>query len=332
MSLPRSRMHLRVTERDIAMFDSLATARFLTPQALEWLHFPRWRERYATHQVQQQEAPTDTERYKPANRLYSRLKQLRDAGLVMQIVRPVSFAIDQFRRDADAYALTEHGARVLATTYGRDIAEVWWEARQVRSAHTLPHSVAIGVFYAAMRAKVEATPGLVLDQWCGDHLLARAYDRITVASNRANGSVVTESLPIQPDATFVIRSERGVVRCFVEIDRGRSIQSWKQKIAAYHAYTGSKELRARYDAGGFVLLAVTVHGAYRQRLMETTAEVLGQPSDRYLFCGAQDVHPLTIGAAWRRIVGIEQQVGRPLIGGGMATAYRVSEAPHVFIA
>lgn len=40
---------LRITKRDIAILHSLSTARFLTAQTIEWLHFPDWRARWEQH-------------------------------------------------------------------------------------------------------------------------------------------------------------------------------------------------------------------------------------------------------------------------------------------
>src|SRR4051794_10023319 len=47
---------LQITERDLAIFESLSTARFLTAQALEWLHFPDWEARYKAWQERGKDA------------------------------------------------------------------------------------------------------------------------------------------------------------------------------------------------------------------------------------------------------------------------------------
>ena len=78
---------LRITERDIAILHSLSTARFLTAQAVEWLHFPDWRARWEQHAT----APRQR-RYHPAPRVYGRLRQLEQQHLIQRIVRPISVA------------------------------------------------------------------------------------------------------------------------------------------------------------------------------------------------------------------------------------------------
>jgi hypothetical protein len=47
------------------------------------------------------------------------------------------------------------------------------------------------------------------------------------------------------------------LRCFIELDRGRPVRSWHEKIMAYRAYVGSAELRERYVADNFILLVAT---------------------------------------------------------------------------
>lgn len=91
------------------------------------------------------------------------------------------------------------------------------------------------------------------------------------------------------------------MRCFVEIDRDRPVKTWREKIRAYHAYTNSPELKARYGANHFILLTITTTDTQRRKLMEATAQVLGQVSDRYLFSLIDDAHSATIGPRWRKI-------------------------------
>src|SRR5215212_9851534 len=97
---------LRITQRDIAMLHSLNTARFLTAQAIEWLHFPDWRARWEQH--------TRARRYYPAPRVYGRLRALEQKNLIARIVRPISVASIAAQRDDNAYTLREGGAEVLA--------------------------------------------------------------------------------------------------------------------------------------------------------------------------------------------------------------------------
>ena len=70
----RRQQRIQITYRDLAMFESLSTARFLTPQALEWLHFPEWEARYKAWQAKGKK----DEVYEVTGRLYHRLKRMRE--------------------------------------------------------------------------------------------------------------------------------------------------------------------------------------------------------------------------------------------------------------
>src|SRR5690242_4675121 len=143
-----ARPRLRITERDIAMLQSLSTARFLTAQAIEWLHFPDWRRRWERHTAEHRDGA-----YYPAPRVYGRLRQLERAGMIHRIVRPISLASVTPQRDDNAYALAEPGALLLAEARGRSLDAICYEQLRERSVHNQTHSVLIGRFYAALRAK-----------------------------------------------------------------------------------------------------------------------------------------------------------------------------------
>jgi hypothetical protein len=311
---------LRITERDIAILHSLSTARFLTAQAIEWLHFPDWRARWEQH--------TSARRYYPAPRVYGRLRQLEQQNLIYRIVRPISVASIAAERDNNAYALREGGAELLAEAHGCSLDEIWYEDLRERSIQNLTHSVLIGVLYAALRAKIESMVDVQLDEWCGDHLLSRQkYDAITVPGT-PNLRRTDRKWPILPDATCVIRHAGGALRCFIELDRGRPIRTWQEKIVAYQAYAGSAELRTRYAANTFVLLVATTTASYRRKLMTATANILYQASDRHLFTTLVNLHSLTIGR-WFKIGSVvpTHETGM----GGAKMSYTIEETEHVLL-
>ena len=284
---------LRLTERDIALFQSLAAAGYLTIEALEWLHYP-WRERW--------EAARRTEAYyKPSRALCSRLKRMREARLVQQIVRPVTRASTYYQRAPNVYVLGREGADVVADATGQHVRSIRIEDIQNRSFNTLAHATDIGTFYAAIRAKVQEI-GLTFDGWQTDQALARGnYDRPLVRVTAADGSTKQQRLPVLPDGVFWIKNKRGRYLFFVELDRGRHASTWREKIMAYEAYVRSKELQARYGVEDFILLTATTTDSQRQRLIEATAQINRDPGVRYLFTRIADLHPTTIGNAWLRI-------------------------------
>ena len=97
----------QVTRRDLDMLASIVVARYLTAEALEWLHWPTWRDRWKAAQ-----AGGKAEEYRPAPHLYRRLSHLVDAGLLYKLRRPIEvvgylwpgtrrvYAVARRRRDA----------------------------------------------------------------------------------------------------------------------------------------------------------------------------------------------------------------------------------------
>ena len=279
------------------MMESLSIARFLTAEALEWMHIPGWWTRWQRHQNQGKE-----QGYYPSSHLYARLRFLVEQGWIYRIKRAAQYGITRFVPEPDLYGLLEEGALIVAGYQRRPIDTVGYDRKRTRSLFTLNHSGDIGTFYAALRARVERREGLHIADWYSEHLTAKHYDRISVRRQSARGDMETVILPVQPDATFVLEHAGGSERFFVEVDRGtRPLTTWVEKIQAYHAYTGSPELKARYGVDRFILLATTPTEAQQHAIMQATASVLRKPSARYLFALHPDIHPTTIATAWRKL-------------------------------
>jgi|GEM_PF-2023259 len=297
-----SRPHrLVVTPRDIEILRSLCDVRYLTAQALEWLHWPSWRGRWAAWHHHHAAHSNETKEYLPSTRVYTRLSQLANADLITRIYRPITLAVKKFGRDADLYALTRQGADLLVEA-GRAPDDIVVDDGRLRSSQTLAHSADVGRVYAALRACIEdrAADGLSMTDWQGDHHTARAYDRVDTTIQQANGTRRKVTLPVQPDGTFTLMYPGGSLRCFVEVDRGRHIRTWREKIHAYRAYRHSPQLQARYGVATFALLTVTNVPGQRTKLMQATAQILGRPSDYYLFTLISEAHPTRIGQ-WLKI-------------------------------
>lgn len=274
---------MRLQPRDVAMLHSLSCARYLTACALEWLHFDTWRVRYRALAEQQ---ATDT--YQASSNLYHHMAGLQAAGLVARLGRTFESGTLSFRRQADAYALTSAGAELLADQRGCDIETLWYEEHRQKAIQNFEHRVAIGVFYAALRAELEYRH-LEISGWQGDHLLARnAYDRVPIAGQR-------EPEPVLPDATFLLNNER----FFVEIDRGtRPLRSWQEKVRAYEAYQGHHLLAARYATDCFRVLIVAPTLSRVRRIAEEVVKVTRDVSLRYLLMVEERVHPTMIRRGW----------------------------------
>ncbi len=106
---------IQIQERDLDILYSLSVGRYLTAPAIEWLHYPRWRERYKRYLDQQQS--DESLIYRPTNEVYRRLVAMRagEAPLVYRLTRTNERARLAYTRLADAYALAEAGAELLST-------------------------------------------------------------------------------------------------------------------------------------------------------------------------------------------------------------------------
>ena len=280
-------------ERDLAMLHSLAEARLLTAESLEWLHVATWRTRY--RKCAELASDAGARAYKLNSNLYRRLRGLCDRQYIRRITRAVDHAHGDYYRLPDAYMLTRRGAELLAERWGIEPEAIGVQPHHTGAIQNLDHTIAIGRLYAALRAELEYR-GHQLAHWQGDYILARgAYDRIPVVG-------VREPLPILPDATFLLNT----IRYFVEIDRGtRPLRSWADKIRAYEAYQRSPMLAARYQTDQFRVLIVAPAPTRLTRIAEQIAHTTRQGRAGYLLLHADHVHPTTIRRGWQRIASVD---------------------------
>lgn len=297
---------IRITERDVAILESLEAAGYLTVRSIEWLHFPQtWQRR----QAQQRDRV-------PSPNVYRRLKALTDHGYIGKLHRTVQFGGPDYHREYDAYYLTAQGSEIIALVRGCDLDDLLVLRPRQRSVLTLAHGVEVGDFYAALHASIAQVPGLRVSDWRSEHHLTRAYDRVPARVPNQRGGIETRQLAVQPDGTFLLHDARGAMRCFVEIDRGRrSVRTWAEKIYAYAAYRHSPTLQARYGTDTFLVLTVVPTETQKLKLMKATAGVVGHGDSRYLFGVQASVAPDTIGQGWWRVTEIKPtaQPLRPMI-------------------
>lgn len=283
--------------RDLSMLAALGEARMLTAQAIEWLFYPGWRERYE----RLCEAGQAGE-HRPSGNVYARLGALTrlDPPLLFRLTRLSEHIDEGVGRLDGAYLLTEDGAERVASSTGVEMDTLCYQGRRKRPIKNLEHSVAVSTFYAALRSALEHD-GLLLEDWRGDHQLAGRdpqggglnYDRVPTPGG-------TELLPVLPDATFTIDGRR----FFAEIDLGTiNVERWRERIRGFEVYRGSAELEARYGVADFTVLIVCPNANRQRRIAEELLKVVREPSDRYLFATDDQVHPTTIRSAWQRVTG-----------------------------
>jgi len=288
-SSPHPPRAIWVQERDLAMLLSIGTARMLTVQMLEWLHFASWRTRYK-QALEQARAHTNAPSYRPARQVHERLAGMARHGLLTRATRTNDRGATYFRRLPDMFTLTRAGAELLCARLGVAAEELAVVERRARAIQNVEHCIAIGQCYAALRAELEYR-GRSLDDWMGDHRLQRSYDRLITAGGKAMVSLI-------PDATCHIAGQR----YFIEIDRGtRPLRSWVEKTYAYEAYRGSAQLRARYDTDTFKVLIVAPTTTRLARIAGEVATVNRGATPDYLFTQASMIHPTTIRRGWNVI-------------------------------
>jgi hypothetical protein len=299
---------IRLQERDLDVFRSLSEGRYLTVSAIEWLHWPTWRERYRVYLEQRKSDPSLT--FFSAPDIYRRLMAMRagEAPLVYRLIRTAERASVIYARLSDAYVLAEDGAGLLCARRGYELDNLWYEDPRKRSIKNFEHSVAIGTFYAALRCTLEFA-GQQLVDWRGDHLLASrdhagtgpGYDRVPTSWVGKDGRLKEADLPVLPDGTWTM----GGQRYFVEIDQGTTnLDSWAEKARAYEAYRGSPKLQARYGTNTFSVLVVAPTEPRLQRIATEIVKVTRQPSPAYLFITADRIHPTRIRPGWKELTSV----------------------------
>jgi hypothetical protein len=86
-STNRRMQPIRLQERDLDTLESLSVGRYLPVHAIEWLHYPGWRERYKAYLEQRKADPSKI--FYPSPNLYHRLVAMHtnNAPLLHRVVR-----------------------------------------------------------------------------------------------------------------------------------------------------------------------------------------------------------------------------------------------------
>ncbi|HEY0737189.1 MAG TPA: replication-relaxation family protein [Herpetosiphonaceae bacterium] len=318
--------------RDLDLLQSLSDARYLTIEALEWLHFPQWRERYQAWQ-----AAGATKPFMASASVYRRMRLLVDQKLIRRIVRPAMLAVDNYQREPDLFFLTEKGAHLLAEHRGLDLAELYYGEPRQRSYLMLQHHVAVGQVYAALRSRIDAKPGIAFTHWRSEHHAQKDFDHLTMRVPQPDGTHRTQETGIQPDGAFFIEYDGGRMLFFLEVERDQPLKKWKEKVYAYEAYSRSTAMQARYGTREFVLLGLALDATHQRRLLEATGEAIAglytdplyrkQAQNNYMVAHMGCAHPTRIGAGWQVLQRIEV-VER---GGIAPLGVKVEIGEHVLI-
>ena len=92
--------------------------------------------------------------------------------------------------------------------------------------------------------------GFTLQTWVDEKAIKADYDRVKVGK---------QSLPLLPDAYFVIKTATGNIHFFLEFDRGtEGLTVFKRKIKAYLVYFRGGKCKARYGTNKIRVLTVSL--------------------------------------------------------------------------
>jgi hypothetical protein len=285
-----------LTQRDVDILQSLSQVRYLTVQHLQWLH---WGERWRAAERAARDGGSINRQPK---RAYARVAAMVERGLIHAFQRTSDRAKAMFQRLPHCYSLARAGAELLAAQRSVPLEQVWYAKRATRSAATLEHSLAIGAFYAALRAEADYR-GRAISNWAGDHILCTDYDSVAAPS-------VGHPLPIIPDATWVLDG----TRFFLEIDRGTTgIEQWRKKALAYRAYGHDARLVARYGVSRFEILVVAPTATRIAAIARTLATAHGGVAPNYRFLHEGCVHPFQIRRRWQRMDTVTFVQAKPVV-------------------
>lgn len=141
------------------------------------------------------------------------------------------------------------------------------------SAYFIDHALMISRFHAVLLLAVRQRHDVALDLWRQDKDL---WDRVTATNSNA-----TETIPVCPDAYFVLRllkepEGRNRVHVFLEADRGTmTIRRFTTKMRGYLHYRLSGQQTARYGFKNFVVLTVAKSPERASNLIRATSAVAG---------------------------------------------------------
>lgn len=222
---PATPPRIRLTERDLDLFEDLVRVRFLTAVLIEWLHFP----------------PREGKRaggFSSACR--TRLRLLWQAGYLDRLWP------DRFNGPA-VYTLDRKGREALAACRGFPSDGPVGRGQRGLSLLFLEHALGVARVYAAVAAALRRVEGVRLAAFQGEQAFQGPgeHDRFPDPTDPRR------TLPVVPDGLFVLERADGRRRLmFVEVDRGtmeeRRVRGKVQGYGGYQVGEGPVRFRARF--------------------------------------------------------------------------------------
>jgi hypothetical protein len=238
----------QMTERDIELVRAVSKYRYLYVEQYFWL-FPNDSQRGLLNRL----------RYLYHNRYLNRVLQVD--SLARKII----------------YAMTEKGARLLAEHDKVSREEIPWQRHlnQVSMSH-IQHLLSVNDVVISLQSdfaeKLRQGAISKFKVIPGDPDL----HKLSVTFLNRDGARYIAS--VIPDAVVgIIFPNNEIGMFFVEVDRATmTINRWESKVAVYHEYSRSKELRDRFHTSWFIVLTVTTSDKRILSLSERTVALGGK--------------------------------------------------------
>jgi hypothetical protein len=186
------------------------------------------------------------------------------------------------------YTLAPLGAEVLAAAFGYTADDLRFVTRQVLNWQTLQHLLAINdVRVAVVRAC--QNEGFQLLEWQDERRFRGQPDVVAVHDK---GERIKRT-PVLPDGYMHLKTPAGIMRCFLEVDRGtEGLPQVAGQIMVYQAYMESGGYEARFGSQSLRILVVTNSMRRLDSLCRTISNAGG--GERYWLTTADQIHPQTV--------------------------------------
>lgn len=247
---------IRLTERDLAILETVYHCRMLTTQQLQGLFFT------STHQA------------------YARLSALYHHGL---LDRQFMGVYTDKMNTPIVYVIDRAGVELLRIERGLELA--WSADRKQVSVQFIQHTLAINDIRVRVTQACQQSEGFSLIEWRSESDLKADYDYVTLTQGKGS-----ERVSVIPDSYFILQTPLGQAHFFLELDRGTMTNvRFKTKILAYQKYYQTGAYQARYQTKSLRVLTVTTSQARALNLKETTEGVGGKA--RYWFTDFEAITP-----------------------------------------
>ena len=156
------------------------------------------------------------------------------------------------------YLVDRRGTELLQRELGYDKTALRW-SRQKLNQRFLKHTLGLSDIRLAVSLSCRKHDPMEIDfsieSWQDEKALKASYDKVQIKN---------KMVAVLPDAYFVVKVPGGVLRFFLEFDRGpEHLKFFRQKISAYWYYFHSPKPQSRYGTTKIRVLTVTEGGATR---------------------------------------------------------------------